>query len=470
MVNVDLLVLNATVVTMDKERRILTNAGIAVKADKIIAIAGTDSLKATYTSKKVLDGTNRFLFPGLINTHNHFFQVLLKGLGKDLKLMDWLEASIQKAFARISHEDIWLATVMGCIEQLKSGVTTVLDYQYANGKPRLNDEVIKAFEATGIRGILGRGYGDNSTLPEGLKCEYTETEADFFAEVRRLSAAYKDSSTIDIALAPGIIWSLSEDGFRECVALAKELGTFITMHTIETEEDNAFSLGKYGMPTIAFLEKVGVLSVPFLAVHCAQITKDEIGVLGKHKVRVSYNAISNMMMGYQTLPVVDLLEEGISVGLATDGAASNDNQNMLEVLRISPLWQKAFYRDPSVLPATKILEMATIDGADAVFKKDSIGSLEIGKKADFFIFNPMHCNTVPVVDPVVCLVYGAGENNIETTVVDGKIVLENGKILGVDENEIIMRLQKAAFDLRQRAGISNVQWNQRIDCEPFREN
>ncbi|MEI7884864.1 MAG: amidohydrolase [Clostridia bacterium] len=469
MEKVDMLVINAMVITMDDTRRILTNGGLAIKADLIVEVASTENLLKKYSADKVIDATDKFVFPGMVNTHNHLFQVLLKGVGKDKKLIDWLECTIMRSYNNISEDDIYLATMVGCIEQIKSGVTTVLDYQYAHGKRYLSDAVIKAFEDLGIRAILGRGHTDTLSFPEYCKCDYNESEKEYFEDIRRLSEKYRDSPTVDIAIAPAIIWTLSEDGFKECARLAKELGTFNTIHTLETEEDNAYSLEKYGISTMEFYERCGILSASLLAVHCAQINKEEIQKLKQYGVKVSYNAISNMMIGYKALPVQDLLDAGIVVGIATDGAASNDNQNMLEVMKISALWQKAAYRDPAVLPATKILEMATIDGADAVFKKDVIGSLEVGKKADFFIYNPKFCNTVPVLDPVVSIVYGAGENNIETTVVNGKIILEDGKILGIDEEEMLMRLQKAAYDLRKKSGIDNYLWNQKVDVEPFQK-
>ena len=275
--------------------------------------------------------------------------------------------------------------------------------------------------------------------------------------------------TMGVALAPGIVWALSEDGFRRCVEVARDLDTFITIHTIETLEDNQYSQDKYGLSTLEFFEKAVILSAPFLAVHCAEITPEEIGLLARHDVRVSYNAISNMMMGYKTLPLRELLDAGITVGLATDGAASNDNQNMLQVLKISPLWQKAFYQDPAVIPASRVLEMATIEGARAVFRDHEIGSLEPGKMADFFVYNPAHANSAPMVDPVVNLVYSADSCNVETTVVGGEIVYGDGKIIRVREKDLVGQIQENALRLWEQAGLFNEQWNRRVVAEPFRQ-
>lgn len=456
MKKVDLLVINSKIVTMDNERRILKDHGMAIQGDIIIDIDYSDVLIKKYDGQKIMDVKGKYVFPGMINTHDHLFQVLLKGIGKEKALLKWLENAIQKPYFNITKEDIYLAAMVGCIENIKSGVTTVVDYQYANGQPGLNDTVCQAMEDVGIRGILARGYTNSSDFPKYTGKEIIESEEDFLKDVRRLHDKYKNSSTIDIAIAPGIIWVMSENGFRKCAELARELDTFNTIHTLETEEDNEYSLAKHGMSTIDFYERTGILSSKFLAVHCAHINDEEIKKFKEYDVKVSYNAISNMLIGYRTLPVKELLDEGIVVGIATDGAASNDNQNMMEVLKISPLWQKAHYRDPSVIPALKVVEMATIDGADAIFKKAEIGSLEVGKKADFFVFNHLKCNTVPLFDPIVSLVYSADENNVETTVIAGKVVMENYRINGVDEDFLYEKIQGAAEALWERSNIERL--------------
>lgn len=452
MIEIDLLVLDANIVTMDKDRRILRGWGIASRGDTIVEIAPSKDLKEKFKAGKVIDAAGKYVFPGLINTHDHLFQVLLKGIGKEKALIEWLDEAIHKPFFNITEEDIYLAALSGCIELIKSGVTTVVDYQYANGRPELSDSVCQAMIDAGIRGILARGYTDSRNFPRYTGKELPETVDGFLEEVKRLHEKYKDNHLIDIAIAPGIIWVMGEEGFRKCAELAALLDTFNTIHTLETEEDNEWSLEHNGMSTIDFYEKTGILSSKFLAVHCAQINQEEISKLKKYDVRVSYNAISNMLIGYKTLPVRELLNEGITVGLATDGAASNDNQNMMEVLKISPLWQKAFYRDPSVLPAVKVLEMATIDGARCVYKENEIGSIEVGKKADFFIYNHLRCNSAPLYDPVVNLIYSGDENNVETSVIGGTVVMENGKIAGIEEDIIYKGLQEAAEKLWQKSG------------------
>jgi 5-methylthioadenosine/S-adenosylhomocysteine deaminase len=183
---IDLLVVNANIITMDNERRILKEHGIAVQGDTIIEISSSDVLIKKYEGKKVIDAKGKYIFPGMINTHNHMFQVLFKGIGKEKALIKWLEEAIQKPYFNITVDDIYLAAMVSCIEQIKSGVTTVVDYQYAHGQPYLNDAVCQAMEDIGIRGILARGYTQSSGFPKYTGTEIIETEEDFIRNIRRI--------------------------------------------------------------------------------------------------------------------------------------------------------------------------------------------------------------------------------------------------------------------------------------------
>ncbi len=447
-----MLILGGTLVTMDAQRRVLEGYGLAVKGGRIEAILPNGELQARYSAPKTIDAQGQVVYPGFINTHNHLFQMLLKGIAKDCGLIRWLDDCIIANYRHINPENLYWAALGGCIDQLHSGVTTCVDYQYAHGAEGLSDAVIRAFLDIGMRGVLARGHANTEDYPPAAQPGRIETQEDFFAEVRRLHAAHQSSPTISVGMAPGIVWSLSEEGFRRCAELARELDILLTIHILETEEDNAFCLEKHGLSTIAFYEKAGILDTKLLAVHCALVAPQEVEVFARHGVRVSYNAISNMLMGYQTLPVCSLLEKGIPVGLATDGAASNDSQNMLEVLKISALWQKAFYRDPAVLPAMQILEMATIGGARAIFQEKEIGSLETGKKADLFVYNPMNCSTAPSFDPISSIVYCPSVNGVRTTVIEGQVVMEEGRICRVNEADALQELWRQAALLREVGG------------------
>jgi 5-methylthioadenosine/S-adenosylhomocysteine deaminase len=454
----DLLVINGCIVTMDGERRIINEGALAVKGDTIAAIGSTREITGRYQGARIIDAREKAVFPGFINTHCHLFQVLLKGLGRDKTLFDWLDASVRRAIWRITPERIEAGAAVGCLEHLHSGATTVLDYQYCHGHPGCDDAVLRAIEKTGIRAVYARGETLVSGFPADCRPEFSETEDDFFADAERLAAMYRSHPRIDIAMAPGIIWDLSEKGFRTMRRIADEQKLLMTMHVNETEDDDQFSQEHYSMDTIPFLEKTGVLGPDFVAVHCVNMQDDDIETFKKYDVKISHNPVSNMILASGVARVPDFQAAGLTVSLGVDGAASNDTNDMMETIKAAALVHKCFTRDPRVVPAAAVLEMATLGGARAIGREKDMGSLEPGKKADFFIFNPMTVKTVPMADPVAALVYSAGEENIETTVVAGEVVLDKGRSLRLDEEGILNQCQAAAAELRKETGLGNTQW------------
>jgi 5-methylthioadenosine/S-adenosylhomocysteine deaminase len=465
----DILIKNSTIITMNEAREILENSAIAITGDKFIEVGPTEELEAKYEAEKVIDGKGKFVYPGFINTHSHLFQVLLKGLGRDKALLDWLDSSVKRALWQIDKECVYYAALAGCIENLRSGTTTILDYMYCHGKPGLDDAVLKAFEDIGIRGILGRGHTKTDGLPQECACEINETEDMFFAEVERLANKYKDHPRISIALAPGIIWDLSEEGYKKTRALANKYGLLITMHTVETEDDDEYCFKDRGMATIPYLEKVGMLGPDFISVHSVHMTPEDILMFKKHDVKVSHNPVSNMILASGVAPVPEFLKQGITVSLATDGAASNDTQDMLEVLKTTALLHKLHTRNAAVVSASEVLEMATLGGAKTVGMEKAIGSIGTGKIADLFIYNPVTPRSMPVADPVSTLIYSSSQANVETTIVDGKLVLEEGRILNVDEEETLLKLQEVAADLRKKTNLGNSQWGQKVNVGSLRK-
>lgn len=467
MEKVSLLIKNAYLITMDKNRHIFPQYGIAIDSDKILDIGPTAEIEAKYEALKTIDAKDKFVFPGFVNTHSHLFQVLLKGLGRDKLLYDWLNSSVRRAIKNIDPEAAYYAALVGCIENLRSGCTTILDYQYCHGKLGIDDAVIKAFEDLGIRGILGRGHTKVSGFPPGCECEIDETEEMFFSDVERLAQKYADHPTVGVAISPAIVWDLSEEGYYKVRELANQYKIPIAMHTVETEDDDEYCLKERGMRLIPYLEKVGLLGPDYIAVHSVQMTPEDIDLFSKYDVKVSHNPVSNMILASGVAPVPEFLERGITVGLATDGAASNDTQDMMEVLKTTALIHKLHTRNAAAVSASQVLEMATLGGAKCVLMEDRIGSIEIGKQADLFIYNPKTAKSVPAADPISTLVYSSGENNVETTIVAGRVLLESGRLTSIDEEGTLDKLQEIAYKIREKSGLGNTQWEQKIIVGPF---
>ncbi len=468
MERISLLIRNGYLVTMDDERRVIPEGYLAIRDDRIIDVGEMADLKGQYQADRVIDASNRFVFPGFINTHSHLFQGAMKGLGRDKGLFEWLDSSVRFALHETGYEEVYTAALLGCIENIRSGSTMVLDYHYAHAKEAgLDDAVMQAFEETGIRGLLGRAHTNVSQMPDGAQCPRVETEEQFFDDVERLQQKYENHSRIGVCMAPGIIWDLSEEGYRHCRTLADKYGMITTMHTLETKDDNQFTQELYGSNTMPFLAKTGVLGPDFLAVHCVDMDEEDFRIFKEYDIKVSHNPVSNMILASGVAPVPRMLDLGLTVSLATDGSASNDTQDMMEVLKTTALIHKCHLKDPTVISANEVVEMATLGGAAALGREEDLGSLEAGKKADFWLMNPRTARCVPVADPVAALVYHASQGNVETTVVDGRVVLDEGRITTVDEEAVFDRLQEVACNLRKRVGLGNTQWGHRVFVPPF---
>ncbi|MBS3969806.1 MAG: amidohydrolase [Clostridia bacterium] len=455
MLSIELLIKNGRIITVDNNGTDIESGWIAINDGRILAAGSGKDHEKLYAADKIIDATGKVVFPGLINTHTHLFQTLLKGLGRDKPLIEWLDASVRNALPFYDEETCYYAALVGCLESVHSGTTTVLDFMYANTRPKLTDAVIKAFDTVGVRGIMGRGFTNVAGLPKANFCELIDTVPNFLADTERLLHEYPadQSDMISICLAPGIIWDLNREEFQAVRQFADKYKLPVTMHIVETEDDDAFSLDVNKKRTIEFLDEIGFFGPDVISVHSVYMQSGDIEIFKKHDVKVSYCPTSNMILASGFAPIREFMKEGITVCLASDGAASNDSQDMIETMKNAALLQKVFYRDASVVSAYDVLKMATINGAIALGKEKHLGSIEAGKKADLFIFNPMTAKTMPMNEPVAALVYSAGEENVDTMIINGKVIMENKKILTVDEEAILKEAAAVGARLRKKAGI-----------------
>jgi 5-methylthioadenosine/S-adenosylhomocysteine deaminase len=453
------LIDNATIVTLNPNRDIIKEGALAILDDKIVAIGPSSRVRSAYPlAEKTIDASGMVVFPGLINTHTHLFQTLLKGLGDDRVLSDWFASMTGPSAVHLTEDDVYQASRIGVLDAIRSGTTTMLDYMYPHPRPRLGDQVIRAFSELGIRGILGRGMhncGEEFGVPTGIMQDVDT----IIEDCRRLHETYDEGpgGRIRVWLAPAAVWSNDADCLKAVRSLASSLGTGITVHISETPFDREAAEKLHGSPDMEALERLGVLGPDVLLVHCVYLINREIRVCKDLDVKVSHNPVSNMYLSSGVAPIPRMIETGITVGLATDGAASNNSQDMIETLKFCALLHKVDTLDPTIITAEKVLEMATIDGARALGLEDEIGSLEIGKKADLFIFDPLSSpKSVPLHHPVSTLVYSSSEENIKTVIIDGKVVMEDGVIQTADEEKVLRSAQKVAEDLAKRAGTSGL--------------
>lgn len=448
----DLLVTAAGVMTLDPDNTIHAPGAIAVRGDRILAVGPLGQIAAQHPNPtRRIDAPACYAFPGLINTHTHLWQTLLKGLGDDMPLIAWIEALLLPTLPLVDPEACYLAAALGALEAARSGCTTTLDFMHAHPDPAVYDAIVRAFEDVGGSLVLGRALRDRA--PENAPIDPRELAlGPQLDDCRRLFERYGAER---VWLAPSTVWAMSEDGLRAVRRMADELGMRITIHLNEVRFDSEESLRRFGLRSLPYLESIGFLGPDVLHAHGVWLDDADIEILARHGCALSYNPVSNMYLGSGVPRVPDLRAAGVRLSLASDGAASNNSQDLLEVLKFGALLQKVAHRDPTALTAPEVLRLATLGGADALGRAD-LGSLAAGQRADFFLFDPRHPKSVPLHDPISTLVYSGGEHNVVTTVAAGRVVLENGRIATVDEADLLDRAQRAAVALAQRAGTSEL--------------
>lgn len=455
----DLLLMDAVIVTVDKDRRILYHGAMAVTDGRITEVGKTGELEIKYAdAKEKIDCEGKIIFPGFINTHNHLFQTLLKGLGDDMVLKDWLATMTFPAAGHLEPEDCYYGAMLGILEGIHSGMTTEVDYMYPHAREGLSDGVLRAYQDLGIRGIFGRGCMNTGT-DFGVVPEIMQTRDQVEKDLIRIYDTYHNSENgkIKIWTAPAALWSNTEDMLQMLYEIASSYKAGMTVHVSETPFDRMATEALHGCAGVDCLEKIHAAADNVLMVHCVYLTESDIEKAAHYDLKVSHNPVSNMYLASGVAPVPQMLEKGITVSLGVDGAASNNGQDMIELMKTTSLLQKVNTLNPTVITAEKVLEMATIDGARAIGMEDEIGSLEAGKKADFVIFNPyLSPKAVPVHNPVSTLVYSSSMQNIESVAVDGKFLMKDGKVTVIpNETEVLKKGQQIAESLCERGNITN---------------
>ena len=453
------LLKNAVIVTVNPEREIFYHGAIAIENDRIVDIGDSDVLTEKYkNANEVWDLDGKIIFPGFINTHTHLFQTLLKGIGDGMELKDWLSTMTFPAATNLTREDCYQAAMLGMMEALHSGVTTTVDYMHCHSKPGLTDGICKAVKELGVRGIVGRG-----TMDTGIECgtcpDLCEKVEDVEADLHRLFKTYHNTENgrLKIWAAPSSMWSNSREMLEMLWKVTNEYHSGFTVHISETPFDREAAKELHGYVDAELLEQLGIVGPNVLMVHCCYLTDRDMEMAQKYDMKVSHNVCSNMYLSSGVAPVPEMLKRGINVSLGVDGAASNNSQDMVELMKFTALQHKVNTRNPMAISAEKVLELATIDGARAIGMEKEIGSLEVGKKADLVVFDPLESpKAIPMHNPVSTLVYSSSLKNITDVMVDGEVLMKDGIIVKVaDEKKVYRDAQKCAENLCIRGKITN---------------
>jgi 5-methylthioadenosine/S-adenosylhomocysteine deaminase len=421
---VDLLVLGGTIVTMDGARRVIDEGGIAVTGGRIVAIGPRAEIEKNYTSHQIINADGKLIVPGLINGHTHIPMTLFRGLADDLDLQEWLTKYIFPAEAKnVSEEFVRAGTRLGLAEMIRGGTTTYCDMYYF--EDAIADETAKA----GVRAVLGETVIDFPVADN-------KTNAEAMAYVEKFVNHWKENALIVPAIAPHAPYTVSEEHLKAVKAFSDRTGAPIVTHISETKREVDDSIKAKGVSPVDYLERIGFLNERVIAAHMVWPQAGELEILKRRGVGVVHNPQSNMKLASGVAPVPKMLDEGILLGLGTDGAASNNDLNMWEEMDTVAKLHKVFTGDPKVISAQQAFELATIRGAAALHMDKEIGSLEKGKRGDLVIIERDALNQIPLYNVYSDLVYATKASDVETVIINGRIVMRNRSLLTLNETAI----------------------------------
>lgn len=424
---VDYLVCGDYIVTMNESMDLLRDGAVAVKDRRIIDVDTAENILKQYSSERIIGGKDRVVLPGLVNTHTHAAMVYFRGLADDMPLKEWLEGHIWPAENKwLGPDFVFDAVNLACLEMLRAGITTYNDMYFFEGSAAV------ATKQIGMRAVLGAGIVDFPTVSGSGPDEYL-ANAEIFVN------RWKGDELIVPCIAPHAAYTCSPDTLKKAKTLAEKYDIPLHIHLSETEWEVGEIRLLYGKRPVQHLESIGFLDRRVLAVHCVWLEDDEIEILAERKVGVSHCMESNLKLASGFAPVVAMLAAGIKVTFGTDGAASNNDLNILSEMSTTAKVHKAIAGDPTVLDSKTALTMATRWGAEVLGMGDSTGSLEKGKLADMIIVNLKKPHLTPIYDIYSHIVYAAASSDVESVMVDGKLLISNGNLTAADEDEILQK-------------------------------
>ncbi|WP_407454948.1 amidohydrolase family protein [Methanobrevibacter sp.] len=386
---------------------------------------------------KIIDATDKILLPGLINSHTHLSMTLFRGLADDLSLDSWLNDHIWPMEANLNGDYCYIGALLGAVELIKSGTTTFSDMYF------YMEDVARAVDEAGIRAVLSYGmidFGDE----EKRKNEINENLALFEA------CNGMADGRIKVFFGPHSPYTASKELLIKVRELADEYGMGIHIHVSETEKEINDSLDEKGLRPFEYLDEIGLLGPDVVAAHCVWLSDSEIEIIKRNNVKISHNPCSNMKLASGIAPVSKLIENDICVSIGTDGASSNNNLDLFEEMKTASLLQKVSTLDPKVLDSDESIAMGTIKGAEALGLDSEIGSIEVGKKADIILIDTNSANMVPDSSSLSSnVIYSANGSNVDTTICNGKVLMENKKLVVLDEQEIYDKARQAIKELKE---------------------
>jgi 5-methylthioadenosine/S-adenosylhomocysteine deaminase len=432
----DLLILNADILAMAPELPELIQSGyIGIRDGEIAALGSISDLGNAREAGKIIDGSGHLAMPGLVNTHTHAPMTLFRGMADDLPLMTWLHEYIFPAEARsVNPEMVYWCSKLAAAEMIFSGTTTVADGYF------LEDSVAEAFTEAGMRAIVAQGVID-------FPAPGVPDPKQNVAAAEQFIGRWQSRNSL---LSPAVFchspYTCSADTLKRAKEMARRRNVQCFVHLAETRAEVEQVREEHGTTPVRYLEKLGFLDKNTVCVHCVWLDAEEIEILARTGAKVATCPQSNMKLGSGIAPLNEMLAAGISVGLGTDGPASNNRLDLFFEMDVCAKIHKVKNLDPTALPATTVLHLATAGGADVLGLQEQIGSLSPGRKADIILLNLMQPNLQPFHHPDL-LVYAASGADVSTVIINGKLVMQDRGILTFDVDETMAKVRKLAENL-----------------------
>ncbi len=432
----NLLIKNADIALTGESITAEKNRFIGIKGGYIDFVSDSENVPKDFKADKVINGKNRLVMPGLVNSHTHSSMTLLRNYADDLPLHEWLFNRIFPAEEKMTGEDIYWGTMLGIVEMIKSGTTAFADMYLQM------DYVAKAVIETGIRANLSRSPmviksdKDHSLIDESTQCY------DFYKKYNGIANGRLKAS-VEIHSA----YLFDKPALKLGADLAKKMGTGIQIHILETMKEREDTITKYSKNALEVCLECGVLDVPVIAAHCVHLDDNDIDILRQKNISVAHNPTSNLKLGSGIAKIPQMAEKGINICLGTDGASSNNNLNMFEEMHLAALIHKGLHMDPAIISAGEVIRMATLNGAKALGWGDTLGPIEKGKKADIILIDIDKPHFYPLNDAVSSMVYCAQGSDVDTVIIDGKVVMEDRKLTAIDEELVKYQAFKASKNI-----------------------
>jgi 5-methylthioadenosine/S-adenosylhomocysteine deaminase len=433
----DLLIKGGTILTMNPQFEVIEDGSIAIQGNRIIGIGDkNDPEMDSLIARETIDASDSLILPGLINCHTHAAMSCFRGMADDLPLNEWLTQYIFPAEAKfVTKETVYFGTLLSCMEMVRSGTTTFCDGYFFEA------EAARATKDIGMRATMGEGIL-NLPTPDVKDPSKSILNAERFIE------NWQGDELITPTLFCHSLYTCSPDTLKEAKEVTHRFNLPLLIHLSETQEEVRESLKRFGKRPVAYLDNLGLLDEQLVASHMIWVDKEEIELLQRKGVKVVHNPESNMKLASGVALIPAFLSKGITVGLGTDGCASNNNLDLFQEMGMAARLHKVIFNDPTILDAKTTFMLTTINAAK-VLGMDDIGSLEVGKKADIIIINLNQPHLVPLYNPYSHVVYAASGADVTASIINGRVIMKDREILTVDEEEIMEEVRKIARGVKE---------------------